>query len=296
MSDYLSNLAARSLKQAEVVQPRPASRFAPSPHLKGWPSAERRADLEIVDQEQALEADGGPTTPPLQSYDQRLECRLATVSQPVVEPMLPTSQPRRQPTPILPVERREIESVVSPAPPSQLQPPVQAGPGPISPIERVVVDRVSTAPSPPLPAERVVIERIGMPAPHPLSVTRADPLAQHPPVLAPLAEEVEIERVITSAPATPAVIIHQSPPNLPAVRPVSAGGVIAQPQVVSAPRREPAQPDPVRPEPAPVIQVTIGRIEVRATPPATRPARSARTTPPVMSLEEYLRGRNGGSR
>jgi hypothetical protein len=46
-------------------------------------------------------------------------------------------------------------------------------------------------------------------------------------------------------------------------------------------------------EPAPVINVTIGRIEVRATTPAT----SARTQPsakPLMSLDEYLQRRTRG--
>ncbi|TQF08880.1 hypothetical protein FJV41_47570 [Myxococcus llanfairpwllgwyngyllgogerychwyrndrobwllllantysiliogogogochensis] len=46
----------------------------------------------------------------------------------------------------------------------------------------------------------------------------------------------------------------------------------------------------------PVIQVTIGRIEVRAVTPAA-PARSAPTRPsPSPSLEEYLARRNGGGR
>ena len=44
---------------------------------------------------------------------------------------------------------------------------------------------------------------------------------------------------------------------------------------------------------APTIQVTIGRVEIRATvesPPARKPLAKA----PVMSLDEYLRQRNGG--
>jgi hypothetical protein len=45
--------------------------------------------------------------------------------------------------------------------------------------------------------------------------------------------------------------------------------------------------------PTPTIQVTIGRIEVRATPPATQPPKP-RTASPVMSLDEYLRLRQGG--
>ncbi|WP_199746994.1 hypothetical protein, partial [Corallococcus sp. AB049A] len=48
--------------------------------------------------------------------------------------------------------------------------------------------------------------------------------------------------------------------------------------------------------PAPVVQVTIGRIEVRAvTPPAPARPAPARTSP-SLSLDEYLRRRNGGGR
>ena len=50
--------------------------------------------------------------------------------------------------------------------------------------------------------------------------------------------------------------------------------------------------------PAPIqqtIHVTIGRIEVRATPPPSAPARKQNAAP-VMSLDEYLKTRSGGQR
>ena len=50
--------------------------------------------------------------------------------------------------------------------------------------------------------------------------------------------------------------------------------------------------------PAPVqqtIHVTIGRIEVRATPPPSAPPRK-QAAAPVMSLDEYLKTRSGGQR
>jgi len=49
-------------------------------------------------------------------------------------------------------------------------------------------------------------------------------------------------------------------------------------------------------EPAPTIQVTIGRIEVRATSPAAPPQKQ-KAASPAMSLEEYLgrRARRGGA-
>jgi hypothetical protein len=46
---------------------------------------------------------------------------------------------------------------------------------------------------------------------------------------------------------------------------------------------------------APSIQVSIGRIEVRLTQPLSAPGRQpSRRTSAVMSLEEYLRQRDGG--
>ncbi len=48
-------------------------------------------------------------------------------------------------------------------------------------------------------------------------------------------------------------------------------------------------------EPAPTINVTIGRIEIRATAPASRPAARRETESAApMSLEDYLRRRGGG--
>jgi hypothetical protein len=46
--------------------------------------------------------------------------------------------------------------------------------------------------------------------------------------------------------------------------------------------------------PMPTINVTIGRIEVRALPPTAAPPRPQKTAAPLMSLEEYMRRRNGG--
>lgn len=48
------------------------------------------------------------------------------------------------------------------------------------------------------------------------------------------------------------------------------------------------------PETVPTIQVTIGRIEVRATPAPTQHAKQPRSAPSVMTLDEYLRNRGKG--
>ncbi len=75
--------------------------------------------------------------------------------------------------------------------------------------------------------------------------------------------------------------------------------MLARPEIAGiAPRQERPAERFAAPEPAPVIRVTIGRIEVRAVTaaaaaPAAAPARpeSRRGTEP--SLEEYLKRRSG---
>lgn len=65
---------------------------------------------------------------------------------------------------------------------------------------------------------------------------------------------------------------------------------IVTPRIEQSRRPEESAPPP------PTIQVTIGRIEVRAMPPPA-PSRPRVTTPPArLSLEDYLRSRSGGER
>jgi hypothetical protein len=62
--------------------------------------------------------------------------------------------------------------------------------------------------------------------------------------------------------------------------------------------REAAAPLPAALESssAPVVQVTIGRIEVRAVTPPAPPKPAPARSVPAMSLDEYLQRRNGGKR
>ncbi|HKP11590.1 MAG TPA: hypothetical protein VJZ91_05745 [Blastocatellia bacterium] len=59
------------------------------------------------------------------------------------------------------------------------------------------------------------------------------------------------------------------------------------------PRREPLAAQPAAPQ-TPTINVTIGRIEVRAVTPAAAPPQPRKPAPSLMSLDEYMRRRNAG--
>jgi len=84
----------------------------------------------------------------------------------------------------------------------------------------------------------------------------------------------------------------------PAIVQETPDRVVAQPHVNRY--VEPASPagfkSKASPEPPPTIQVTIGRVEVRATPPPEPQSKKERPKPAVMSRDEYLSMRaKGGS-
>jgi len=78
--------------------------------------------------------------------------------------------------------------------------------------------------------------------------------------------------------------------------PIPARDVRAiSPRPPSAKTRPVTRP-PGNPAPAPAINVTIGRVEVRATLAPQRASQAPRAASPIMNLEEYLRQRAGGNR
>jgi hypothetical protein len=114
-------------------------------------------------------------------------------------------------------------------------------------------------------------------------------------------------------PIAPLVASTNAPPAItfPAEKLLSSTTVSPQSSVDSSretPPKEPVQLNspfnpprsnaiapPLPTQPPPTIQVTIGRIEVRATPPPTTPKRQ-RPAPPKMNLNEYLRQQKPGGR
>ena len=121
-----------------------------------------------------------------------------------------------------------------------------------------------------------------------------------------------------SSPAAPdAGTPHASPRDAARVAPIDSAAAVDSPEAAPAdprpftaleplvprssntPPREPAPTAIVAPavERAPMVTITIGRIEVRATPAsAPTPARPARREEPGLSLRDYLRRGRGGAR
>jgi hypothetical protein len=82
----------------------------------------------------------------------------------------------------------------------------------------------------------------------------------------------------------------QAQPAQPAPS-VPRSAVVVQTQMIRY--AEAPRPAPEAAPPAPTIQVTIGRVEVRATPQA-RPTAAARQAPAATGLDDYLRQRSRG--
>jgi hypothetical protein len=114
----------------------------------------------------------------------------------------------------------------------------------------------------------------------------------------PIIREVAVE---PTAAISPSLLTEApSPADAPSPGPSAPRTAVARPLVTPGirPYSPPASPRLAAPwgtpEPTPTVNVTIGRVEVRATPPPVAPAKKEGSRPPVMSLEEYLRQRNQG--
>ncbi|MCM6776641.1 hypothetical protein NDR87_22845 [Nocardia sp. CDC159] len=136
-----------------------------------------------------------------------------------------------------------------------------------------------------LPPERQPSSAVPVAAPEPVTQSRSG----EPPVTVPVVE-----------PPMPSEPAHRS-----------ATSVVAHTKLVhrqSVPVYEPAAVPPASPSrratasragrpPEPEVRISIGRVEIRAAAPAAEPTR--RTDPPKrprLSLDDYLRGRDGGVR
>jgi hypothetical protein len=118
----------------------------------------------------------------------------------------------------------------------------------------------------------------------------------HPAPALPLREAQGRPLEATLVPPVMNILSVQGLTESKAVRPRQDGSQVGSP---GHPYNQGNQHDvaPVTQEPSapvPTIQVTIGRIEVRAAPPPAPRAQPQRSGPPVMGLEEYLKQRAKG--
>jgi hypothetical protein len=325
MNDYLGNLIARTLDQGEVVQPRPLSLFEPIAAIP-WPvlaaPAETAAEVGEPAAETAFPAPPLDLRPqPPQPARSSFEATPETASGP--QPVSRRLADRR------PVELARDGADVAPDMTPRLtqtspRPPVKTAPallenddpaGHAPDMKQVSIRPAFNPPAPVLELPEQPDAGRTLPA-QPLSAVapagvETSPTAAERPGLETVDRQIVVERIIAAA-ALPAETRLENQAALPArfakpenqtvaettpapLHPSPGPPVVARPEVRSAPRREqPALSN--LPAPAPTIQVTIGRIEVRATPPAAPSAKARKSQPAPLSLAEYLRQRTNGGK
>jgi hypothetical protein len=91
-------------------------------------------------------------------------------------------------------------------------------------------------------------------------------------------------RPLSESPRSSSELIHATQPRPPVRSPVMPTHELSVGTSLQ----------PANMTPAPVIRVTIGRIDVRAVLPPAQPPRRITSTRPKLTLDEYLKQRNGG--
>ena len=217
-----------------------------------------------------------PTRDSLTPGDQSLPGSLGPISQMTAE------QPSKKSAPQLPLRPRisrpaESEQDHAAIPRTVGKPPRQDAP---APAKFTVAERAA-------PIEKQ----------DPFAVTGAQEATPRLGAAAPPAQgQAAVQRRVVQEPGPPSSTPVQRAP-VPA-SPVSNPAIaVARPHVTRYTEgRMPFPEDHPRGTPAtrptPTIQVTIGRIEVRATPPPAQHAKKPNSAPPVMTLDDYLRQRS----
>jgi len=322
MNDYLNTLLACTLRPQETIQPRRRGRYEPLNYSRGLAMAppldltgSEAADL--VEEEVSRVAPSSPgRTPSAPIGPSAVNSRDASApktaflgapaSPPATGRNLPPIGLEQTPWSVAdPVQAGEDAS----APrdnhleqtPWSVAGPVQAGEDASAPRDRRAPDTFNDAPAPPPiqsageatttgmnPSER---EPVNLAVDNRRTVVRLQAAVELPvpaeqtvvkPVVSPLSHpERQPAAIAGNEPLTPAIQPRPVSPAQPRLNPVS------QPAFGESSNLRAAE--------APTIQVTIGRIEVRATPPAA-PVPKSRPASPTLSLDDYLRQRNEGRR
>lgn len=182
-------------------------------------------------------------------------------------------------------------------------------PPPLKPARRAATPPAAAEPEPTPRPVAIPTPQVGRSQLAALPPSIEEPRRRHTPQVTPTAERltlterhVEIARTVREA-VTEATALQ--PPREPRPAPITAPST--RPEAVLQPRTRPTPsaqlararaeaPPAAAPASAPVVQFSIGRVEVRA--PASGPEKraSSRATGPKLSLEAYLDGRRRGGR
>jgi hypothetical protein len=273
MTDFLSALLDRALDRAPVLERRRASLFEP---VAGF----------------------GPSfAPPMEGSTEEIG---------YVPRTLPSAPERMEPALVhhpraTPSEETAAPSNVTPAPPPAPPPSIERTPFretprvPVTPApnETVVVAKRIETEERRIERETEIVRPVMRTAPAPPVETRREATRPAPsPAFEAQRPRATDEMVAQRAePRELALKIPVIPVAARPAKPAAPAPVLAQPPRPLM-RIQPAEQE--RKSAEPTVQVTIGRIEIRAVPPPWPHTAAPRPTTPKLKLEDYLRARSGG--
>jgi hypothetical protein len=324
---YLDNLVARNLPETAVIQPRPISLF------EAWPGTAARANPFSIPATSEEETVVSPTSSQAQPLSHVSYSPETSVPPPAALPTTAPPAPAIAASPLPPAapSTTVMRATQQPASPTPTPPTLPAALP--SPLYHASTPRLTSSeparlprrqqPVDDNPAAKSALSR--QPALSPamsVNVIPASPYYQaepqpareiHTPTL--IREHITLLQSVTKTPPQPTptlVEIVREQPIQPLPQVTAASAITPEP--ASQPATAPAaiRPEQIKPftpvhdrpahhqtpvtpppEPTPTVQITIGRIEVRATSPPAK-AEQKQTQTPVLSLDDYLRQRNGG--
>jgi hypothetical protein len=281
MSNYLDQLIARHFDRSTVVQPRLASLFEPPQTAAVQPGARNTAEPSEFDAfteergDAGSVASRGPAEPSFHADAER-----PRTPAPSSESLMTgwRGRPRQLLSSLADVRPIEPANLFIPAP---VQPhPLHAQAATVEPTnEQSTIENTPSS-----------LSHEGHPAP-PQNVrnsARESDLTAIAPADVPndaRAQEASLHRQLPGVEASPVDSTRR--------------GIVVSPRIAARFESRnvtydaPSPSSLTDPQPAPTINVTIGRVEVRAMLPATSPRKQS-PTPPLMGLDEYLRKRTKG--
>lgn len=320
MSDFLSNLAARQLGTDAPVRPRLAGRFEPPPDAFAHDAALHAADSD--------DSDAGPRELVFETEARTTPARDDSTAPANPEPARAQATRRETRDALTPpvifrephASERSSVARDTPAPARGAESPTQTR----AREENEPAERrpVSLHPSSSTNDEGTRPERRTPPAPEPREMNRHvsvnDTTTRHAPDVEPTPTRAHVRRDADNTQRTPDA--HSTPKMVEPARTRETSRsredekdetraerrerrarkdvpalVPRRPQSRRDAQRDAAARGEAQPraEVTPTINVTIGRVEVRASQAATPAPRRANASAPRMGLDEYLRRRNG---
>jgi hypothetical protein len=316
MTDYLTNLLDRAFDRAAVIQPPRASLFAPAPLTSGATSDghstfaidARAGAVETIDAVEDARLRGHRAPQPSKQNSSRQRSNVETFNDPstAATRLIATRdesrhEPSVYPTPVAPARAQSApldakaeakssprESFLEPNPLETIRAPELASPESAGPES---ARPESTRPESASIDEEGLLAKMRalIPKPSPDAPSRENDRVEKKSLPAPVVDARASEKFESPAVAQHPSVFHKKTDEAPPSPPISPR--------LSSPPPSPLPLQPAAPAPAsPTIQVTIGRIEVRASSAPAPPHKPAGG--PRLTLDAYLRqrdGHNGGA-